>query len=161
VSIIDCQTLGLIFHGMISSYQAAIRDTFGNSDVALINHVEYLCDNVELEGVDAGRLGFEELVRVMAEKVGGLNLAKIGFEKVGPSSYLFRVDQCVWAETLHKRKEDRDVTCPWGLIALAICQTSTWNSVFVADLEYLPTGSRIKVRIITDIINQIIVDEKG
>ncbi len=59
----DYQVLGLVFHGILSSYQRAIRDTLGNSDAAILNLVDYLCENMPLKGVDVSKLGFEELVR--------------------------------------------------------------------------------------------------
>jgi hypothetical protein len=140
----DCETLGLVLHGVISSYQAAIRDALGDSDAALINLAEYLVDYVRLEGVDADSLGFEGLIGVMAERVAGLGLARLSLEESEPG-YVFRVEGCVWAGRLHGRKTDRDATCPWGLIALATYQASTGNRVHLSDSTYTATGSKTRV----------------
>lgn len=156
----DYRLFGLAFHDIIVSYQAAIRDIMGNSDAAVMNLVGYLSENVKLRSVDVDSLKYEELVTILARQIKNMNLGKIRLEKVSQTSYLFHVEDCVWAEFTHRRKNARDITCPWGLIALSLYQLSTGEKVFVPDSEYSPTGSTTKIRPITDILNQINVDEK-
>ena len=151
----DYQLFGLVFHGIISSYQKAIRETLGNSDAAILNLVDYLCENMPLKGVDVSKLGFEELVGVLSSQVDNMGLGKVVLEKKGQNSYLFRYEQCVWAELCHQGVKVYDVPCPWALIAMALFQASTGKKVFVADSEYLSDGTVTKIRPVSDISRQI------
>ena len=149
------QVLGLVFHGILSSYQRAIRDTLGNSDAAILHLVDYLCENMPLRDVDVSKLGFEELISVLAGQVEKMKLGKVVLEKLDHDSYLFRYEQCVWAELCHQGVKRYDVPCPWALIALALFQASTGHKVFIADSEYLPDGTVTKIRPVSDISRQI------
>ncbi|MCW4048415.1 MAG: hypothetical protein NWE89_01630 [Candidatus Bathyarchaeota archaeon] len=153
MSIDDYQIVGLVFHDILSSYQVAIRDTLGNSDAAILNLVDHLCENVKMKGIEIDKHGFEDLIGILSMQVAKLGLGKISLSNIGNDNYLFRLDECVWAEISHKRKKQKDVTCPWALIAMALYQASTGNKVFVADSEYLPNGTITKIRPVSDIYN--------
>jgi len=149
----DCQIFGPVLHGIITSYQIGVREALGNSDTVLINLVECLCENVTLKDFD--RLGFKELAAVLAGQIRNLGIADVSLTETGPQAYLFHVRECIWAEYIHGRKKETDVTYPLALIALSLYQASTGNKVFVADSHYTEKGSTTKIRPVTDIANLV------
>ena len=155
MSLDDFQIFGLVLHDIITAYQIGVRETLGNSDTVLINLVECLCDNVKLKDVDIDRLGFEEMVAILASQLGKLGIADISLTETGPQAYLFNVREGIWAEYVHGRKQETDVTCPLALIALSLYQASTGNKVFVPDSHYSEKGSTTKIRPVTDIVNLV------
>jgi len=155
MSLDDFQIFGPVLHDIITSYQIGIRETLGNSDTVLINLVERLCENVKLKNVDVERLGFKDLAAILASQLSKLRIANVSITETGPQAYLFNVKECIWAEYVHGRKQETDVTCPLALIALSLYQASTGNKVFVPDSHYSEKGSTTKIRPVTDIVNLV------
>ena len=48
----------LVYHDIIFSYQKTIRETLRNSDTAILEFANYLCENIPLVGVDVSKLDF-------------------------------------------------------------------------------------------------------
>ena len=151
----DYEILALVYHDIIYSYQKTIRETLGNSDTAILNLANYLCENIPLVDVEVSKLGFEGLVGVLGQMIEKMKLGKVVLEKFGDENYLFHFENCKWARYYHPRRNPSDVTCPWALIVMAMFQSSFKKPVFVADTQYLANGSITKIRAVSEVYNQI------
>ena len=92
----------------------------------------------------------------MAKKLGDTHLGKVSLVKLDNESYLFKIDQCIWADTYHPQMNPHDVTCPFALIALAIYQITTGRDVCMADSEFSSHGSVTKVGPRSSIMDKLV-----
>jgi hypothetical protein len=152
----DYRLLALVFHEIIYSFQVTVLETLGNSDMAILHLADQLCQTALIKDVDFSMHGFEELVGILAEQVEKLGIGRVVLEKLGEENFVFRFEDCIWADYVHKRLGVRDVTCPFGLIALSMFQSSTGKNVYMADSMYSETGSATSVHAVEEITNQIL-----
>lgn len=135
--------IGTIFHNLFFAYQKSTKTTLGASSEIFVNPTIDLL--LHIEGQEHLKLvsskNLEEALTnwanflVKAKVVGNACFAKIDKDK-----YTFKVEECIWARHIHKELEPKDVTCPYGLVAMALYRKFKGRAVNERESKYNPDG---------------------
>jgi len=133
-----------LFHSVLFAYQKAIKQILGSEAASAFIHpvLETVRKINEKKGVTLieGK-DLDEVLENLSRNFINTGLVKEAtFQKIGSERYLFRIDRCLWAKSVHKELELVDVTCPYALVAMAIFQEVTGKKVKVRESNYFVEG---------------------
>lgn len=134
-----------LFHCVLFAYQKALRDILGptpTSDFTLFHAVPIIETILGKASPElASAVDADDALRKFAK----LLVASVLVEKVEikeePERYTLVIDGCSFAEYVHDLLNPKDVTCPWGIIAMATVQRISKRSVRMSLSEFSPKGS--------------------
>lgn len=142
--------VGALFHSVLFAYQKALRDVLGEVSSSIITGrtvpiIEKIIGKaspglVQAEDMDEALKKFADLL--MASELAGRADVKKEGEK-----YILDIYGCVFAGHVHDMLDPKDVTCPWGIIAMSIAQKTNKQKVKMALSKFSPEGSRTPIEL--------------
>jgi hypothetical protein len=136
--------IGTIFHNLLFAYQKSLKNVLSTGSEIFVDPTINLLLQIEEEDrlklvssktLDEALQNFADFL-VKAKVVRACN-----FEKTGEDRYIFKVEDCIWANHIHKALNPKDVVCPHSLVAMALYKKFTGNTVNDRESTYYSNGS--------------------
>ena len=136
--------IGTIFHNLLFSYQRSLKNVLGTGSEIFVDPTINVLLNIEEEDrlklVSSKTL--EEALQNFADFLVKAKVAgACSFKKAGDDKYAFKVNDCIWANHIHKALNPKDVVCPYGLVAMALYKKFKGNKVNERESTYYSNGS--------------------
>jgi len=145
--------VGALFHSLLFAYQRSLADTMGTkaTQTMLPLAMSYLdkVDSTTAIGSIKGRTPEEVLTKLGQLLVRSRLAAGVSVKKT-ERGFVFSVENCIFADHVHRLLDPRDVTCPYGLIAMYLVQKNTGLPVADTLSTFTPTGSSTPIESSTE-----------
>jgi len=145
--------IGAVFHSMLFAYQRSLADTLGTKATQTMLHLamSYLekVDTSTAIGSIKGRTPHAVLRKLGQLLVRSGLAGRVTVQKT-EKGLVFNVEHCIFAEDVHKLLDPRDVTCPYGLLAMYLVQKNIGLSVADTLSMFTPTGSSTPIEADTE-----------
>ncbi len=133
----------ILMHSLLFSYQKSAKSILGESAEIFINPSIHFLLNLEKQERIAivTSKTLEEALSHFADMLVRAKVVKAcSFKKITEDIYTFKVDGCIWAKRVHSILNPKDVTCPYGLVAMALYSKFTGNEVKENESIYIEDG---------------------
>lgn len=136
--------IGTIFHNLFFAYQKSMKnilqsgaEIFVDPTINILHKIEEE-DNLKLvnsNSLEDALQNFADFL-VKSKAVGSCTYKKLGEDK-----YVFKVEDCIWANYIHKMLEPKDVVCPYGLVAMSLYKKFKGCTINNRESTYYSNGT--------------------
>jgi hypothetical protein len=140
-NVLDIST---VYHNLLFSYQRSLKTYLGSRAGVYvhptIDHLLRMEEQGGLKLVNSETL--EEALKAFADYLvkGGM-VGACSVESIGEDRYVFRVEKCIFAPKVHSQVNVEDVTCPYGLVAMALYKKFKGQIANERESEYHANGT--------------------
>ena len=134
-----------LFHSVLFAYQKVLRDAAGDLPTQTVTS---LCVPVVEAALGKVAPGLTETdnVETALSKLGKLLVASKHAERAYVTkegvSFVMNIEGCPFAAHAHDVLRPKDVTCPWGIIAMAIAKKVGKRETKLHFSDFTPTGAK-------------------
>ena len=136
--------IGTIYHNLLFSYQRSLKTYLGSGSGIYIHptldHLLRMEEEGGLKLADSKTLE-EALTAFSGFLVRGKIVKACNFEKIGEDQYVFKVEDCIFAPKVHSQVNLKDVTCPYGMVAMALYKKFKGQIANERESEYHANGT--------------------
>jgi hypothetical protein len=145
--------LPAILHTTLFSYQKAMKECLGAGATVMIPHILELLGGVPDEAVKefmnskSMEEGLEKLSKILKD---ARVAEKVSIERMDDEQYLLKIEDYVFADSVHKLLKPKDVTCPFAIVMMALFEKVHSKKVKINESLYTDTGTEtvIKARLV-------------
>jgi len=140
--------VGALFHGVLFAHQKVLKEVLGQTPSFVIaTHTIPIFEIVNEKAALAlaNTEDSDEALNKFAKLLMNSELVKkVSLEKHS-HGYSFNANGCAFASHIHDMLEPKDVTCPWGIIAMSIAQKTSNRKVKMSLSEFHPEGANTPI----------------
>ena len=133
-----------LLHTILFAYQKKLKEVLGSGEAIFVYPVLDTINRIDTEKKLNSIRGdsLDEILDNFGKDMVASNFfKKAWFEKVGPVSYKFCIEGCMFADQVHHLLEPTDCACPMAFVAMALYSKKTKKRVKLTDSEFTTDGA--------------------
>jgi hypothetical protein len=137
------------FHALLFAYQKKLSQVLGSGEAIFVHPVLETISKIDKEkGLSTirGETLDEIFSNFAKDLLASQVVEKAWFEKVGPESYTFHIEGCIFATQTHDLLKPKDVVCPLALVAMSVYQSETGKKVQLIETEFSSDGAKTLIK---------------